>query len=169
VDENASRISGGGVAAHHDVGVATLFEVPERRSLCRPREQDPLYAVQGHLVYSIGYGIWAAIDSSYHIGGRTKLNGIAYDDRQENWRLGGTLSLPLSRQHSIKLYGSTGVSTRTGSDFDAVGLVLQYRWGPGLEPVGRLEGGGPAGAAARRLQPGARRVYAGARLRRRLI
>jgi hypothetical protein len=96
------------------------------------REQDPLYAVQGHLVYSIGYGIWAALDSTFFIGGRTKLNGIARDDRQENWRLGGTLSLPLSRHHSIKLYGSTGVSTRTGSDFDAVGLVLQYRWGPGL-------------------------------------
>jgi hypothetical protein len=27
VDENAGRISGGGVAAHHDVGVAALLEV----------------------------------------------------------------------------------------------------------------------------------------------
>jgi hypothetical protein len=27
VDENAGRISGGGVAAHHDIGVAALLEV----------------------------------------------------------------------------------------------------------------------------------------------
>jgi hypothetical protein len=27
MDENTSRISGGGVAAHHDVGVAALLEV----------------------------------------------------------------------------------------------------------------------------------------------
>jgi hypothetical protein len=27
VDENAGRVSGGGVAAHHDVGIAALFEV----------------------------------------------------------------------------------------------------------------------------------------------
>jgi hypothetical protein len=45
------------------------------------REQDPLYAAQGHQVYSIGYGIWAALDSTYYMGGRTKVNGIA----NENW------------------------------------------------------------------------------------
>jgi hypothetical protein len=28
--------------------------------------------------------------------------------------------------------GSTGVSTRTGSDFDAIGIAWQYRWGGGL-------------------------------------
>jgi len=27
---------------------------------------------------------------------------------------------------------SSGVSTRTGSDFDTVGVVGQYRWGAGL-------------------------------------
>jgi hypothetical protein len=27
VDENAGRIAGGGVAAHHDVGIAALLEV----------------------------------------------------------------------------------------------------------------------------------------------
>jgi hypothetical protein len=96
------------------------------------REQDPLYALQGHLVYSFGYGIWGALDSTYYIGGSTTVNGVANDDRQENWRLGGTLSFPISRQHSIKLYGSTGVSTRTGSDFDALGILLQYRWGEGM-------------------------------------
>ena len=98
----------------------------------RTREQDPLYAVQGHLVYSIGQGVWAALDSTYFVGGSTEVNGIENDDRQENWRLGATLSVPISRRHSIKFYGSTGVSTRTGSDFDAVGIVWQYRWGQGL-------------------------------------
>jgi hypothetical protein len=38
----------------------------------------------------------------------------------------------VNRHTSVKLYGSTGVSTRTGSDFDAVGIVVQYRWGAGL-------------------------------------
>jgi hypothetical protein len=96
------------------------------------REQDPLYAVQGHLVYSLGRGIWVALDSTYYVGGSTEVNGIENDDRQENWRLGATFSVPIDRRHSIKFYGSTGVSTRTGSDFDAVGILLQYRWGQGL-------------------------------------
>lgn len=96
------------------------------------REQDPLYSLQGHLVYSFGRGIWGALDSTYYVGGSTEVNGVENDDRQENWRLGATLSVPIGRRHSIKLYGSTGVSTRTGSDFDAIGLVWQYRWGHGL-------------------------------------
>ena len=33
---------------------------------------------------------------------------------------------------SVNLYGSTGVFTRTGSDFNTVGIAWQYRWGGGL-------------------------------------
>jgi hypothetical protein len=38
----------------------------------------------------------------------------------------------VSRYASVKLYASTGASTRTGSDFDLLGIALQYRWGGGL-------------------------------------
>lgn len=96
------------------------------------REQEPLFAIQSHLVYSFERGIWGALDSTYFFGGRTEVDGIENDDRQENWRLGATLSVPIDRRRSIKIYGSTGVSTRTGSDFGAAGVLLQYRWGQGL-------------------------------------
>ena len=33
---------------------------------------------------------------------------------------------------SIKLYGSTGIYSRTDNDFWAVGIAWQYRWGGGL-------------------------------------
>jgi hypothetical protein len=46
--------------------------------------------------------------------------------------VGLTVALPVHRHHSLKLYASTGVATRTGSDFDAVGVAWQYRWGGGL-------------------------------------
>ena len=54
------------------------------------------------------------------------------DDLQESSRVGATLALPVNRRHSIKLYASTGLSIRTGSDFDAIGAAWQYRWGEGL-------------------------------------
>lgn len=47
-------------------------------------------------------------------------------------RLGLTVALSVSRYHSIKLYGSTGVYSRTGTDFDTVGIAWQTRWGGGL-------------------------------------
>ncbi len=65
-------------------------------------------------------------------GGRTKLDGVRKDDLQDNWRFGATLSLPVNRNNSINVYGSTGVSVRSGTDFDAVGVAWLYRWGGGL-------------------------------------
>jgi hypothetical protein len=98
----------------------------------RTREQAPIVSVQAHLIYRWRYGIWLALDGTYYAGGRTTVDGVRNDDRQGNSRFGATLALPVSRHHSLKLYGSTGTSTRTGSDFDTVGIAWQVRFGGGL-------------------------------------
>ena len=94
--------------------------------------QTPMYSFQGHLIYNFTPGIWGALDVNYYTGGRTALDNKTADNLQQNWRVGATLALPITLQHSIKLYGNTGVSSRTGSDFDLVGIAWQYRWGEGL-------------------------------------
>ena len=94
--------------------------------------QAPMYSFQGHLIYNFTPGIWGALDVNYYTGGRTSIDNTLADNLQQNWRVGATLALPITRQHSIKLYGNTGVSSRTGSDFDLVGIAWQYRWGEGL-------------------------------------
>jgi hypothetical protein len=98
----------------------------------KTRKQDPLYSVQGHIIYGFRSGIWVALDGTYYTGGRTTVDGVKGEDLQESSRLGATVALPVDRRNSIKLYASTGVSTRTGSDFDIIGIVWQYRWGGGL-------------------------------------
>ncbi len=94
------------------------------------REQEPLYAAQGHVIYHLPARWWVALGATYYTGGRTRVNGVENDDRLSTWRLGATLSIPLSRQHSIKLYGSTATDTRIGDEFDSLGIAWQYRWGP---------------------------------------
>jgi hypothetical protein len=96
------------------------------------RKQAPIYSFQGHLIYTCGRGVWGALDGTYYPGGRTTLDGVEGNDLQESSRVGLTLSLPVTRRNSVKLYASTGVATRTGTDFDAVGIAWQYRWGGGL-------------------------------------
>ncbi len=96
------------------------------------REQSPIYSLQGHLIYSFGRGIWGAVDGTYYTGGRPTIDGVEGSDLQESTRLGATLALPVNRYNSIKLYASTGVSARTGTDFDAIGIAWQYRFGGGL-------------------------------------
>ena len=92
------------------------------------RFQKPISYIQGHIVYTFKKGIWVAVDGTYYWGGRTTVNGVEGNDLQENTRLGLTFALPINIHNSLKLYFSTGTSTRTGSDFDAVGFAWQYRW-----------------------------------------
>jgi hypothetical protein len=91
--------------------------------------QAPISALQAHVVYVFAPALWAALDAVYYGGGRTTINGVKRDTRQSNTRLGATFALPISRHQSIKLYLSTGVSTLTGSDFNALGAAWQYRFG----------------------------------------
>lgn len=95
-------------------------------------KQQAVYSLQSHLLYSFPWHIWAALDFTYYGGGASTVDGADSGERLASTRLGATLSLPLSRYQSMKLFGSTGLSTRTGSDFDAIGILWQYRWGAGL-------------------------------------
>jgi hypothetical protein len=96
------------------------------------REQDPIAALQGNLIYSFGNGVWASFDATYYAGGRTTLNGVRGNDLQQNTRFGATLALPIDAHNSVKLYASSGVHARTGNNFDLLGIAWQHRWGGGF-------------------------------------
>jgi outer membrane putative beta-barrel porin/alpha-amylase len=96
------------------------------------RHQNALFSVQGHVIYNFTRKMWAALDATYYTGGRTSLNGNGDNDLQNNSRWGGTYAYSLARQNSIKLYFSSGVVARTGSEFRIYGIGWQYRWGAGL-------------------------------------
>ena len=96
------------------------------------RSQNPVYSMRGHVIYGFPSGIWASLDATYLTGGRSTLNGVQSNDLQQNWRVGGTLAFPVDVRNSIKLYASSGVSARTGNNFDLLGLAWQHRWGGGL-------------------------------------
>jgi hypothetical protein len=96
------------------------------------RSQDPLYSSQAHAIYGFRKGIWASLDATYFAGGRSTFAGIRSDDRQQNWRAGSTLALPVDVHNSVEVYASKGVSARTGNNFDLIGIAWQYRFGGGL-------------------------------------
>jgi hypothetical protein len=113
-------------------GAVTLFTDNHDFFNGHTRAQDPLYSAQGHVIYSFPKGIWGSLDANYFTGGRTTIDGERNFDLQQNWRVGGTLAFPVDLRNSIKLYASSGVSSRTGNDFDLLGIAWQYRWGGGL-------------------------------------
>lgn len=96
------------------------------------RRQSPIYSVQVNVIYSFKNDVWASVGSTFYTGGETSINGIDKNDKLDNTRTGFTVALPVNRNQSVKLFGSTGISTRTGSDYDSLGIAWQYRWGAGL-------------------------------------
>jgi hypothetical protein len=114
------------------IGAAQFYEDNDEFLTNSTREQEPVYSLQGGGIRSFSSGAWLALFATYFTGGRTTVDGIRGTDFRNNSRIGLTLTLPVTRNNSVKLYANTGVSTRTGSDFDSLGIAWQYRWGGGL-------------------------------------
>ena len=95
------------------------------------RSQKPIWSAQGHVIYNVSPGTWVAANLSWFAGGRTSIDGVEDDNLQENWRVGAIVAVPVNRRVSLKANASTGVSTRTGNNYDLYGIALQYRWGAG--------------------------------------
>jgi hypothetical protein len=92
------------------------------------REQDPLTTVQGHVSYTFRPQLWIAANATWYRGGDTTVDGVHNDDLQKTTRFGLTLSLPLTRQNSLKFAWSDGATTRIGSDFTTWTVAWQYGW-----------------------------------------
>jgi len=90
--------------------------------------QDSMTSVQAHVSYTFRRNLWLAADATYYAGGRTHINDVPRPNRQENTRVGLTLSVPAGRGHSIRIAWSDGATVRVGGDFSSVSLAWQYTW-----------------------------------------
>ena len=91
------------------------------------REQAPIAALQGHLIYTIRPGYWVAMDANFWRGGRITTNGVAAIELQSNSRVGLTLAVPM-RRHQLRIAVSRGAYTRLGGDFLSLGVSYSYAW-----------------------------------------
>ncbi len=92
------------------------------------RKQDPIYSTQVHVLYKFRRAMWLGIGATYYWGGEFFNDGVGTDNELRNSRIGATFALPINKHYSIKLYGNSGVNTRYGTDFDAIGIAWQYNW-----------------------------------------
>lgn len=92
------------------------------------REQDEIVSTSFHFVRRLQPGFWTSLDFTYYEGGRTTVDGIRRDDRQQNSRLGATVVWPFKRSHALRMSASTGVSTSAGGDFDTFTAAYAYAW-----------------------------------------
>jgi hypothetical protein len=90
------------------------------------RTQDPLFALQGHVSYTIRPRLWLAANATWYAGGKSQAAGGAPSATVNNSRLGVTASLPVGRQQSIKLSYGNGVIVRGGTNFRTFSIGWQW-------------------------------------------
>jgi hypothetical protein len=89
------------------------------------KKQEPVVSVQGHVNYAFRNRIWLGVAGTWFGGGETRVERVLNPDEQRNTRMGGTVSIPVTRFQSIKVVYSTGASTRRGTDFDSFTINWQ--------------------------------------------
>jgi len=92
------------------------------------RSQEALGSFQAHISYNITPRFWVAYNTTWYIGGKSSIDGLYYDDWQNNTRIGLTAVMPVGKSNSIKLAASTGAVVRVGQDFTAFTVGWQHSW-----------------------------------------
>jgi len=103
----------------------TYYSIPTPE----PQTQDPIGSFEGHLSYDFKARAWASLDGNFWWGGVTALNGIRnLATKQTGSRIGGTVSLPITKHQSIKVAYSDGTYIRFGGNYQNVQVAWQYSW-----------------------------------------
>jgi Putative MetA-pathway of phenol degradation len=91
--------------------------------------QGPMGSIEMHLSYDFRRQLWASIDGNYWYGGRRSVNGVeSANSLQANSRIGGTVSVPISKHQSLKFSYSRGTLVRVGGNYQNVSVAWQYAW-----------------------------------------
>jgi hypothetical protein len=91
--------------------------------------QKPVFAFEGHLSYDIKPRLWASLDGNFWGGGRSSVNGIENPSTlQKNSRIGGTVSVPVSKHQALKFSYNRGAYIQYGGNYQNVSAAWQYSW-----------------------------------------
>ena len=87
-------------------------------------ETDPLWALQGHLIYTFKPGLWASLSTAYGWGGEATVNGDAKNNPSGNWLTALSFGFPIDRKQGVKISILTGRTQKpTGADIDSLALA----------------------------------------------
>ncbi len=92
-------------------------------------EQDPLYILHGHLIYTFRPGLWIGAGFGWDYGGEVSINGVDKDDTKQDigWAL--SFAYPINSSSGFKVkYISTRAQEETGFDSTTLAVSLSFLW-----------------------------------------
>ncbi len=109
-----------------ELAVGTWFFEDNDEFLGQTRKQDPITAIDFSVIRRFRPGFWGSLDLNYYLGGRSTFDGTKGADFQRNSRFGFTLVYPFKGAHAIKASFSTGIATKSGGDYQNIGISYIY-------------------------------------------
>ena len=93
------------------------------------QSENPVGAFEGHLSYDVKPKLWASLDGNFWFGGKTSINGVENPSTmQRNSRIGGTVSIPVSKRQSLKFSYNNGAYIQYGGNYQNISIAWQYTW-----------------------------------------
>lgn len=93
------------------------------------RSQDPLFALQGHIVYTAEAGWWVSLGAAHDWGGESSVDGVRKDDSKRDLLYGVSAGLPVSRRSSVKIgYVGSRTDEEVGADTDNLTMAVSVRF-----------------------------------------
>lgn len=94
------------------------------------REQDPIYSLQAHLVYTFRPGLWASLSGAYGAGGRNKVDGERRGQRTDKTLWALSAGLPIDSGQGIKFsYVRGDTRNDQGADENIFLAAYSLMWG----------------------------------------
>lgn len=98
----------------------------------RELEQDPLYALQAHLIHTFRPGLWASLSWAYGTGARAIVEDVRNPNEQSNVLWAASVGFPIDRRQGIKFALQVGRKTGDiGVDYERLILAYSLMWGGG--------------------------------------
>lgn len=92
-------------------------------------EQEPIRALQAHIIRVFKPGLWASISAAYGWRGETTVNGAASDNDKSDFLLALSFGFPLTRSQGMKLVYLRSQTRRvTGADLDTLAIAWSMRF-----------------------------------------
>ena len=93
-------------------------------------EQDPLWFLQGHVIYGFKPGWWASLSGGYAYGGEAYVNDVAKNNETRSTYLALSLGMPLSARQALKFtYVAADTHVRAGANTRSLLVAWSVNWG----------------------------------------
>jgi hypothetical protein len=88
-------------------------------------EQDSLYIIHSHLIYTFRPGLWVGVSAGYDYGGKSTVDGTKKDDLKQNLAWALSFGFSVNRHVGVKV-AYIGTRTQESTGFDSDNFILGF-------------------------------------------